>query len=468
MRIYLKISNEIIFILLLYFILLFEKLNLNKKCLKLLNILPRINTQNNTSSCLEDIFNSRELFISDSDLTGDYIKFIRPINESEEKQYKKKISANKIKISDDYFKKKVDQYDYIKFVKLCQEEKLIDSNKIIYDNKPLISVIIASFNRENLVLKSVRSIQNQSFKNIEIIIVDDGSKDNSISIYKYLLETDPRIRIFIHENNLGLWRTRLDGALYSRAKYLIFFDLGDFYEDNYVLEDYYKLIEEYRIDSFKMIFRIINSYDLINNSSIPFKVNSGNSKIAFGPKNIENLNDEVFRGWGNIWNRIIRANIYFKSLRLISDKVLNAYFNLKEDLYYNKIINKVSSNFLVVNRIAYVYLYDMKGEGILKNKNEEQKDKSIQQCISDLYYIYNFLPKRNNKKEIIKKLYEYNSEKESYKLSYFKSRFYILNNLIKILLEDRFVHKGDKLFLKKILNESLLRENNIKIKKINI
>ena len=216
MRIYLKISNEIIFILLLYF-MLFEKLNLNKKSLKLLNIFPRINTQKNVPSCLKDIFNSRELFINDFDLTGDYIEFIRPINESEEKQYKKKISANKIKFSDDYFKKKVDQYDYTKFVKLSQEEKLIDSNKIIYDNKPLISVIIASFNRENLVLKSVRSIQNQSFKNIEIIIVDDGSKGNSNSIYKYLLETDPRIRIFTHENNLGLWRSRLGGVLYSRA-----------------------------------------------------------------------------------------------------------------------------------------------------------------------------------------------------------------------------------------------------------
>ena len=115
---------------------------------------------------------------------------------------------------------------------------------------------------------------------------------------------------------------------------------------------------------------------------------------------------------------------------------MNAYFNLKEDYYYNKIINKVSSNFLVVNRIANVYLNDMKGKGILKIKNKVQRDKSIQQCISDLYYIYNFLPKRNNKKDIIKKLYEYNSEKRIYKLSYFKSRFYILNNLIKILLED--------------------------------
>ena len=81
----------------------------------------------------------------------------------------------------------------------------------------------------------------------------------------------------------------MDGALYSRAKYLIFFDLDDFYEDNYVLEDYYKLIEEYIIDSFKMIFRIISSYDLINNSSISFRINNGNSKIAFGPKSIEKL-----------------------------------------------------------------------------------------------------------------------------------------------------------------------------------
>jgi glycosyltransferase involved in cell wall biosynthesis len=464
MRIYLKISNEIIFILLLYSIFLVEKINLNKKYTKFLNILPRINTQKDVPSCLEDIFNSRELFISDSDLTGNYIKYIRPINKSEEKQIKKKYSDNELIISSDYFQKRENQFDYKKFVKLCEEEKLIDSNKIIYDNKPFISVIIASFNRENLILKSIRSIQNQSFKNIEIIIVDDGSKDNSTIKYKYLLETDPRIRIFTHEYNLGLWRTRLDGALYSRAKYLIFFDLGDFYEDNYVLEDYYKLIEEYKIDSFKMIFRLIYNYDLINYTRIPFRL-KGNSKIVFGSKNIENLNFKVFDGWGNIWNRIIRANIYFKSLSLINDKVLNVYFNSKEDFYYNKIINKVSASFLVVNRIAYIYYYDIEGEGKLQIKTEKQKNKSIQQCISDLYYIYNFLPRNSNKKKIIKKLYEYSSEKKKYKLSYFKSRFYLLNNLIKILLEDPYIEKDDKIFLKKILNESLIREGNIKTKK---
>ena len=112
MRIYLKISNEIIFILLLYSLFLVEKINLNKKYIKFLNILPRINTQKNVPSCLEDIFNSRELFISDFDLTGNYIKYIRPINKSEEKQFKKKYSDNELIISSDYFQKRENQFDY--------------------------------------------------------------------------------------------------------------------------------------------------------------------------------------------------------------------------------------------------------------------------------------------------------------------------------------------------------------------
>ena len=82
------------------------------------------------------------------------------------------------------------------FAKFCLEEKLIYSNKIEYDNRPLISIILPSYNKKNILMKSIRSIQNQSFKNIEIIIVNDCSTDNSKKVFEYLLETDPRIRIF--------------------------------------------------------------------------------------------------------------------------------------------------------------------------------------------------------------------------------------------------------------------------------
>ena len=64
------------------------------------------------------------------------------------------------------------------FSKLCLEEKLLDSNKIEYKNKPfisIISIILPTYNKENILIKSIRSIQNQSFKNIEIMVVNDCS-----------------------------------------------------------------------------------------------------------------------------------------------------------------------------------------------------------------------------------------------------------------------------------------------------
>jgi glycosyltransferase involved in cell wall biosynthesis len=131
----------------------------------------------------------------------------------------------------------------------------------------LISIIVPSYNKENQILKSIRSIQNQSLKNIEIIIVDDCSIDNSKDIYKYLLETDPRIRVFRHLKNMGVWRSRLDGFLYSRAKYIIHFDMGDLYINNFVLEDYYNIISKYKLDSIRF-----SSYTY-NNKSDPFNYN---------------------------------------------------------------------------------------------------------------------------------------------------------------------------------------------------
>ncbi len=86
---------------------------------------------------------------------------------------------------------------------------------------PVVSVIIPSFNKSSVIMKSIRSIQNQSFKDIEIIIVDDCSTDNSSIYFKYLLETDPRIRIFTHLKNKGAWRARINGFLYSKEKYII-------------------------------------------------------------------------------------------------------------------------------------------------------------------------------------------------------------------------------------------------------
>ena len=432
--------------------------------------LPRTSLGNNTIPSLDEIFNSRILYISDAKISRNYIKYIRPIDEKEEEKYKKRYSKNETYVNPGNYKKRKGQYDFKTFAKICIDEKLIDSNKIEYHNKPLISVVLPSYNKQDRLIMSVRSIQNQNFKNIEIIIVNDCSTDNSTQLFLYLLNTDPRIRIFHHTKNMGCWRSRIDGFLYSKSKYVILFDTSDIYEDNFVLEDAYNTIVKYNLDTVKFLFRIIcnskikGNYEMLEHSRNVFHVNYYYSKIIYEPKNIFKFNKFVFGTWGNIWTRLTRANIFTKGLLLLNDKILNFYKNVWDDVWFNSIFNYASYSFLIFGRVGYIYLQTGRGAGSFKLNTENNKDKSLKEFLLFLYFDYHFLPKNDTKTGIIKTLRNYNSNKNIFKLSYMKSEFYILNDLLDLLIKDPYVKYDDKIFLRQLLNESNIREKNVKIK----
>jgi glycosyltransferase involved in cell wall biosynthesis len=159
---------------------------------------------------------------------------------------------------------------------------------------------------------------------------------------------------------MGLWRTRLTGALYSRGKYIIYFDAGDLYEDNYVLEDAYNIMEKYNLDSCKFLFRLLFNYERPDSNRLVFHVYN-NSKIVYETPNIKRMNKLVFSNWGNIWNRLTRKNIIIKGLYLLNERVLNIYKNFWEDLWHNELISRVSYSFLIVERIGYLYCRTHKG-----------------------------------------------------------------------------------------------------------
>ena len=406
---------------------------------------------------IEEIFNARQIYISDSKISTEYIKFLRPINETKEQKYKKRFSENETFIDSNLFKKRNDQYEYLNFCKLALDEILIDDYKINYENKPMISVVIPSYNKQDILLKSVRSIQNQNFKNIEIIIVNDCSSDNSTEVFNYLLKTDPRIRIFHHMTNLGVWRTRLDGIFYSRGQYVILFDAGDLYEDNYVLLDAYNVIEKYNLDSCKFLFRIIRSFKTLNHSYNSFRVGK-NTNIVYGPEKIKALNKKVFSTWGNIWNRLVRANIYTKSILLLNDLTLNLHKNVWDDVWFNKIVHKASFSYAIIQRTGYVYLQDGRGEGSPNSMTLKQKSHKVKEWVGFLYYDYNFLDRYNAKEYIINKLRNYNDTHRVLKLKNFRAHFEVLNNLLEALIKDPELNKTNREYCKQLLIESKQRE----------
>ena len=422
------------------------------------NILPRISLDNNKIPTLEEVFNSKVLYISDANLTRDYIKYIRPLNDQENIT---KDRTKEIIIPDDIFKKREGQYDFKEFGKLCLEEKLISTDKIEYNNKPSISVILPSYNKEDFLLKSVRSIQNQSFKNIEIIIVNDCSTDNSSKIFDYLLNSDPRIRIFNHLKNLGLWRSRLNGILYSKGKYIIHFDPGDLYEDNYILEDSFNLMEKYNFDSAKFNFRLVFNLKDFSNSKV-FISENFKTKIKYGPTEIQNADRTTFNGWGNIWVRIVKKDIYSKGLYLLNNIILNIYKNMWEDVWNNAIISKASQDFLIFNRVGYLYVQETNSEGRVKAATEKQRDKTIKEYLGFLYFDLNMMDKIDNKNSIIEKLRKYDSNHDRIKLEFLKTKFNMLHDLLNVLIDDPYVSENNKRFLKQCLEKSKLREETLK------
>ena len=90
--------------------------------------------------------------------------------------------------------------------------------------EPLVSVVIPIYNVEKYLDRCVSSVVNQTYRNLEIILVDDGSPDNCPAMCDAWAERDSRIRV-IHKKNNGQGMARNSGMDIATGKYIFFFDL---------------------------------------------------------------------------------------------------------------------------------------------------------------------------------------------------------------------------------------------------
>ena len=106
-------------------------------------------------------------------------------------------------------------------------------------NKPDISVILPTFNRGNIVNHAIDSILNQTFNNLELIIINDASTDNTEQILNEYQKKDPRIKIINNQQNYGCAQSRNIGLKYIKANTIAFMDDDDQYVDTETLNCLY-------------------------------------------------------------------------------------------------------------------------------------------------------------------------------------------------------------------------------------
>ena len=178
----------------------------------------------------------------------------------------------------------------------------------------LISVIVPVYNVEIYLRKCIDSIRSQTYKNLEIILVDDGSQDTSGQICDEYAYKDNRIKV-IHKGNGGLSDARNEGIILSKGEYLTFID-----SDDYVLEDYieflYNLLKEKNAD-----ISICKHTVLYNDGG---KINTGSGKeYTLTSKEALKMvlygDDLDVSAWGKLYKRELFQNIKYPVGRLFED-----------------------------------------------------------------------------------------------------------------------------------------------------
>jgi glycosyltransferase involved in cell wall biosynthesis len=95
------------------------------------------------------------------------------------------------------------------------------------NSSPLVSILMTAYNREQYIIEAIESVLYNHYTNIELIIVDDGSKDETVNIARRFEKIDNRIKVFINSQNLGDYPNRNKAASLAKGEFIMYVDSDD-------------------------------------------------------------------------------------------------------------------------------------------------------------------------------------------------------------------------------------------------
>lgn len=260
-----------------------------------------------------------------------------------------------------------------------------------------ISVIVPIYNAEKYVAKSINSLVNQTLQDIEIILVNDGSKDNSKEICENYARQDERI-VIVNKENGGLADARNAGMKVATGKYIMFLDADDLFEED-SCEHMYHIIEKSRADY------VIGNYQMMDEDETRW------DNTAFSMESYEEFKldkhdyqKSFFVMNSTAWNKIYRTQ--FLKDNDITFKVPSP----SEDDYFTSLCYIKAKYGFYTSKVIYLYRNSM---------NSLSKDCSLK-YFRGINYAY----------KSIYESFEKNNEMNYYRYVYAKKNAYLLCQLI--------------------------------------
>ena len=234
--------------------------------------------------------------------------------------------------------------------------------------QPLISVIVPVYKVEDYLEKCIQSIINQTYNNLQIILVDDGSPDNCGKICDVYAKKDKRIEV-VHKNNGGLSDARNVGINKAKGEYIAFVDSDDYIEKS-MYKDMYNLMEKRKAD-----VCICNFYNVEGNNKSLKNPNKGIQEYDKISILKEILLDTKVQSYA--WNKLYKKEVFNN----IKYPVGKKYEDIGTTFYILEKCNKI----IVTGKPEYYYLN--RKDSIVNNVNEQTIIDYIELIIKRYDYI---------------------------------------------------------------------------------
>jgi glycosyltransferase involved in cell wall biosynthesis/FMN phosphatase YigB (HAD superfamily) len=208
------------------------------------------------------------------------------------------------------------------------------------------------YNTERFLNRCIKSIISQTYRNIEIILVDDGSTDSSAEILEGFAEGDQRIKILKHVKNLGLFKARLTGVKGASGEYIAFVD-----SDDYINEDFIRSLVSHAVSGG---FDIVMGESIHENTRGERWVHAGYNGMSvpdrFGKEVLSEflLQEGYCFLWHALWNKIYKRSLFERGLEFFDS--ITGHIVMGEDILFSSVLHYYATSFSKMDFAYYFYV----------------------------------------------------------------------------------------------------------------
>ena len=335
---------------------------------------------------------------------------------------------------------------------IMSSKGILFSNISLKTNKnPKVSVVVPAYNIQKYIKQTIRSIQNQEMEELDIVIVNDFSTDNTSKIIEEIRKEDKRIKVLNNKKNMGVLYSRCIGTLTSKGNYIFPLE-DDMFLNKDIINKIYNLAKEKKNDI--VVFNAIMVHQFGNilqlKNLIPVRGYIEKNIIIHQPKLSNNASIVI-------WSQCIRASIYKKAINIYGKRKYSIYMIYYEDAIMNHIIYQIAESSAHIQDYGILYL--SKKDSISNTIIERERDIYIMKYIEVMLdFSRNTFELRN---KIVNKIIYFFKE-GNFEIYYLKDIKFKkeLNLLLRKIFSSKFLSFKNKRKIRKNISIKFLDYSN--------